>query len=134
MFHQALTELSLETRSLTGWLDDKSLRCLWTRLLPNSSFKHHLNAVFICPPPILWGPQDRYCCHHRTEAGADPQRNSQTLPLHLLLPQLCEIRNRCVTQGKQTKVQLGKYFSRHPFLAFPPGPKYSRSELHPLSS
>ena len=101
---------------------------------PMAILKQYLNALFIGPPPALWDSQDRRCCHHHTETGTVPPRNSQTFPLHLLLPQLCEIQNMCLTQGKQMKVQLGKYFSLHPFLSVPPGPKHYGSELHPLSS
>lgn len=82
-----------------------------------------------CPgyhaPTSTVRPTGQVLCHHHTEAGADPQRNRRLSLSHLLLPQLCEIKNRCLTQGKQTKVQLGKYFPHHPFLAFPPEPKYS---------
>lgn len=54
-------------------------------------------------------------------------RNRRLSPLHLLLPQLCEIKNRCLTQGKQIKVQLGKYFS-------PPASAFLQSQSTPAVS
>lgn len=98
---------------------------------PMAILKQHLNALFIGPPPALWDSQDSTVAITILRQGLI-LRETHRLSLSICFS-LSFVKFRH-TQGKQMKVQLGKYFSLHSFLSVPPGPKYYRSELHPLSS